>query len=91
MSLPTWMAPVFARATSESRVSVCPASAGLSAPSRSAVEPDTATPIVSRPACLLRAGGGVDHDSLAGPGGADEHRGTLGTGERLRARGAARG
>ena len=51
VSLPTWMAPVFARATSASRVSVCPASAGLSAPSRSAVDPDTATPIVSRPAC----------------------------------------
>ena len=51
VSLPTWMAPVFARATSASRVSVCPASAGLSAPRRSAVEPDTATPIVSRPAC----------------------------------------
>ena len=30
---------------------------------------------------LLRAGGGVDHHALAGPGGADEHRGTLGTGE----------
>ena len=30
---------------------------------------------------LLRASNGVDHDSLAGPGGADEHCGTLGAGE----------
>ena len=30
---------------------------------------------------LLCAGGGVDHDSLAGPGGADEDRGALGAGE----------
>ena len=71
---------MFARATSESRVSVCPASAGLSAPSRSAVEPDTATPIVSRPACCS-AGGGVDHHALASAGGANEDRGTLGAGE----------
>jgi len=33
------------------------------------------------PGLLLRAGGGVDHDSLAGPGGADEDRGALGTRE----------
>ena len=33
------------------------------------------------PGGLLRTGGGVDHDSLAGPGGADEDRGALGTGE----------
>jgi hypothetical protein len=44
------------------------------------VEPDTAIPIVS-PGGLLRAGGGVDHHTLAGPGRADEDRGTLGTGE----------
>ena len=43
------------------------------------------------PGVLLRAGGGVDHHSLAGPGWADEHRDTLGTGEHVRARGAARG
>ena len=56
VSRPTCTVPVFARATSASRVSVRPASAGLSAPSRSAVEPDTATPIVSRPAsCSARA------------------------------------
>ena len=60
VSLPTWMAPVFARATSASRVSVCPASAGLSAPRRSAVEPETATPIVSRPAaCSARAAASI--------------------------------
>ena len=33
------------------------------------------------PGVLLRAGGGVDHHSLAGPGWADEDRGALGTGE----------
>ncbi len=33
------------------------------------------------PGVLLCAGGGVDHDSLAGPGGADEDRGALGAGE----------
>ena len=75
------MAPVFARATSASRVSVCPASAGLSAPSRSAVEPGHGDPDRLSPGVLLRAGGGVDHHSLAGPGRADEDRGTLGTGE----------
>ena len=40
-----------ARAVSASTVIVLSASAGLSWPRRSAVEPDTATPIVWRPAC----------------------------------------
>ena len=50
LAAPISRRPVFARATSASSVSVCPWSAGLSAPRRSAVEPDTATPITSRPA-----------------------------------------
>ena len=33
------------------------------------------------PGVLLRTGGGVDHHSLAGPGGTDEDRGALGAGE----------
>lgn len=56
VSGPTWTLPVFARVVSASSVSMFPWSAGLSAPSRSAVEPDTAIPIVSRPAsCSARA------------------------------------
>jgi hypothetical protein len=47
----TWMLPVRARATSESRVSVRPFRDGVSAPSRSAVLPDTAIPSTVRPAC----------------------------------------
>ena len=73
--------PRSTRATSASSVSVCPASAGLSWPRRSAVEPETATPRVSVAGVLLGAGGGVDHDALAGAGGADEDRGALGAGE----------
>ncbi len=50
----------FARAMRASRVSVRPASAGLPAPSRSAVEPDTATPITSRPTvCSARAAASI--------------------------------
>src|ERR1700722_228378 len=42
VSRPTRIVPASARATSESRVSVCPVGAGLSVPTRSAVEPETA-------------------------------------------------
>ena len=74
MSRPISTVPVFARATSASSVSVCPASAGLSAPSRSAVDPDTAIADRVVAGVLLGASGRVDHDALPGPGGADEHR-----------------
>jgi hypothetical protein len=50
VSGPTWTVPVFARVVSASSVSVFPWGAGLSVPSRSAVEPETAIPIVSQPA-----------------------------------------
>ena len=70
---------------SASSVSVWPASAGLSWPRRSAVDPDTATPIVSMAGVLLGSGGGVDHDALAGPGRPDEDRAALGAGDDLSA------
>ena len=82
VSGPTSSVPRFARATRASRVMVCPARAGLSAPSRSAVEPETAIPIISRPDLLLGACGGVDHDALPGAGGADQDGQTLGAGHR---------
>ena len=60
VAAPICRRPVFARATSASSVSVRPASAGLSAPRRSAVEPETATPITSRPAiCSARAAASI--------------------------------
>ncbi len=71
------MLPVFARAMSASSVRVCPWSAGLSAPNRSAVDPETAIPSVVSSGQLLGARGRVDHDALPGAGGADERRGAL--------------
>ncbi len=60
VSRPRRTLPVFARAASASTVNVLPASAGLSAPRRSAVDPDTATPITSRPAvCSARAAASI--------------------------------
>ena len=60
VSGPTWSLPLFARTTRASSVNVCPSSAGLPTPSRSAVEPDTATPNTSRPAsCSARAAASI--------------------------------
>ncbi len=60
VSGPTWTVPLSARATSESSVVVCPVRAGLPAPRSSAVEPDTATPRVSRPAsCSARTAASI--------------------------------
>ena len=73
--------PVFARATSESSVSVRPVRAGLSAPSRSARGPGHGDPDRVAPGVLLGAGDCVDHHALACPRRANEHRGTLGTRE----------
>ena len=48
-----------------------------------AVDPDTATPASDGRRELLGAGGGVDHDALAGPGWSDEDRAALGAGDDL--------
>ena len=82
--------PLSARATRASRVSVRPARAGLSAPSRSAVEPDTAIAEHLTAAELLGAGGRVDHDTLPGTRRADEYRQALRARQGLAGRAAAR-
>ena len=47
------------------------------------MEPDTAIPERLMAGVLLGAGGGVDHDALAGAGGTDKDRGSLGAGDDL--------
>ena len=77
MPAPIWSLPVFARATRASRVSGAPCESR--AVRRRAARLWTPTPRsrYSRPADLLGAGGGVDHNALPGARGADEYRQAL--------------